>query len=377
MKPLAPNPRGQAVGWAEAFRDDWEECRSDPDYAPEYAWSLLAAWGEVCRFFDKLPEEVASIPALLQRDAGALLASLGQAPPPAEWLERARRLDRAWNYAVHEEPLRDLELGAINLFHQLDRHSLAVCMARRLTAECSETTGWLADWTRQVEQAEEFFADHVDAFLPVAFLARAVLANCRPDLDEADPELWETTLKHRRLEELGEEMEADLEPVRLTDRDRQAIQAKVAQARLKVLLPIIFVQWAGRRVQAYPRRLIPQRLLAAAAAGTELPSALVPLRWCSPDGAVEARLHLPLADVPAAGVEPVRLNLYLTASGDRAINLVGQTVHLAGIERKLDDLSRADFTVQELQDAGQDIFLGVAGEPWTPCPGPSATESNR
>jgi hypothetical protein len=226
MKPRSPSPRNQAVVQARAMCENWEECRDDHFYASECAWALLAAWGAVHRFFAELPAESASVSVLVQRDAATLLAALRQASEPAEWLERSRELDRAWDFAVRQDALRELEMAAVDLFDRLDRHSLALCMARRL-----DSGNEAADLTRRAEQlaqAEGFFAQHVDAFLPAAPLASAVMAACRPDLEEADPELWRTTRKHRRLEEAWKEAEAIGSPPCLTERDKQVIQAKVA-----------------------------------------------------------------------------------------------------------------------------------------------------
>src|SRR5258708_38583411 len=107
MKPRAPNPREQAVGWVLTFCADWEECRGDSYYAPEKAWSLLAAWGTVWRFFAELPEALSSAAAVMKQDVPALLAALRQASDPAAWLERARHLHRAWDFAVREDALRE------------------------------------------------------------------------------------------------------------------------------------------------------------------------------------------------------------------------------------------------------------------------------
>lgn len=272
MKPRVPNPREQAVAWVLTFWADWEECRDDSSdapgtaesqrgcrsgphtisrtgsksgswprsrsetrqspkadsyYAPEKAWSLLAAWGAVWRFFPELPEALASTGAAIKQDAPDLLAALRQASDPAEWLERAQHLHRAWNFAVREDALRELEMGAIDLFDRLDRHSLALCMARRLASEREA-----ADLTRraeQLEKAETFFAQHVDAFLPAAHLASAVIAACRPDLEVADPELWRTLRKHRQLEEVWMEAGSASEPQNLPELDKKAIQDKVSQ----------------------------------------------------------------------------------------------------------------------------------------------------
>lgn len=227
MKPGAPDLREQSVAWVLTFCADWEECRDDCYYGPEKAWSLLAAWGTVGRCFAELPEALASARAVIKQDTLTLLAALRQAPDPAEWLDRARQLDRAWDFAVGEDALRELEMGAIDLFDCLDRHSLALCMARRL--DSGSEVAHLISRTQLLTQAEGYFAQHVEVFLPAAYLASAEIAACRPDLEAADPELWLTTRKHRQLEEVWKEMEVTALPQSLTEQDKQAIQAKVSQ----------------------------------------------------------------------------------------------------------------------------------------------------
>lgn len=226
MKPRPPNPRDAAIAWAQTFCEDWKECRDDSYFAPVKAWALLAAWGAVRRFFAEMPVDVAGVSELLQRDSIAILAALWQSPDPAEWLERARSLDGAWDFALREHELRELETRATVLFDELDRHGLALCMARRLDPGSENT-----ELNRRIEQlslAEEFFAQHVVSFLPTAHLAAAEIAAFRPDLEQADPELWLTTLKHRRLDQVRKETESFRSPQFLTERDKEAIQAKVA-----------------------------------------------------------------------------------------------------------------------------------------------------
>src|SRR5947209_7721404 len=108
---------------ALSMRENWEECREDPCYAPEAAGELLAAWGALNRFFVEFPAEIVPVLELVQRDAVALLGAVRQASEPVEWLDRSRDLDGAWDVTVREDWLRELEMGAIDQFDRLDRHS--------------------------------------------------------------------------------------------------------------------------------------------------------------------------------------------------------------------------------------------------------------
>ena len=380
MEPPAANPREMALERLQAFRDDWEDCRDDPALASEKARALLAGWGVLCRLFDPAepPGEVADVPQLLQESSRRLLDTLQQVPAPADWLERARHLDRAWEHTVRAEDLRELELAAVELFVELDDDSLALCMARRLPG-AETASAWLAEWSGQVNQNQSYFAEHTETFLPAAPLAGRWLDASREDLDEADPELWETTLKHRRLEEAAQEAEAGAPPLALNAMDRQALRAwvdtkkaeaatyAVEAAALRSLVVMVAVR--GMQIQAYSRRALPPLGLGAAAAPGEMPGRhRTVFTWKKSDGTDEARTLVPAGDVPAAGQEPIRLNIYNSASGEPAYPLAGRIVRLAGIERPLDSRARADFTLQELHDAGQDLLLEVDGEPWSAVP---------
>lgn len=230
MKPQVPNPRDAATAWAQTFCTDWEDCRDDPVYGPDNAWALLAACAALYRFFSVLPAEVVSVPAVLQRDSAALLAVLRQGLTPTEWLDRARDVDGAWDYATDDDALRELKMIAIDLFDRLDRHNLVLWMARRLDSG-SEAEN-LNRRAEQLARDEEFFVNHIDAFFPAASLAKAVIAALRPDLEQADPELWKTTRIHHILVDAWNEAEGGTSPSCLTDRDKEAILLKVRQAKL-------------------------------------------------------------------------------------------------------------------------------------------------
>src|SRR6266545_3492321 len=204
--------------------EDWADWQGHPTQGPRTARDLLAMWGALARLYrpDQLPAEAAPLSELLQREAPAILLAAAQAPGASAWLERAHELDRAWDFATDREAVRDLEFAAVTLFDELDRISLAACMAPRLASEAPTAEPW-ATWRRQVAAAEGWFAGHVDAFLPVAPLAGATLAACRPDLEE-DEALWDTVLKHRLLEETAEELEAVPSFQRLSESDKQAVQ---------------------------------------------------------------------------------------------------------------------------------------------------------
>src|SRR5205807_691843 len=81
-------------------------------------------------------------------------------------------LDNAWDYATREELMRELELTAITLFDELDRHSLAVYVAEQL-ASADTMMEHVRARQQEIAGIEEWFRDHVAAFLPAAPLAGA------------------------------------------------------------------------------------------------------------------------------------------------------------------------------------------------------------
>ena len=86
----------------------------------------------------------------------------------------------------------------------------------------------------EVAEGEDFLRDHPDIFLGAAEIASANLSRYRPDLDQVDELLWETTLKHQVLEELLDERDA--EPTqRLT---QQEIKELLQVARLSETPPV-------------------------------------------------------------------------------------------------------------------------------------------
>lgn len=364
MKPPAIHLRNLAVQRALAFRDDWEDCREDRALAPRKAHALLAAWGELCRFFEppRLPDDAVLLPGFIHDASHDLLDALRHLPEPIEWHERAQELDQGWDHTAQSHALQELELASLDLFSQLDADAMAVCMARRLARNSGIGADWLESWSQQVRENESFFIAHRDAFLPAATRAIAILNDCRPDLDEADPDLWATTLKCRYLEELAEELEMTALP-HLNERDRQAMQDQAHATRQPLRQSSLVTMVRDRLAYAYD--VLPSALLAAA--GTpmdELPGNRAALVWKKPDGTIEARLLLPAADRPVLGEERVRLNLYRTNTGEPALELADHRIRLAGIARVLDERAQADFTLRELHDARQDLVLEVDGEPW-------------
>lgn len=348
MKPPVPEPRDLAQQRFRWCALDWLEAHDEPDRAPDQARNLLAAWAGLSRIID--PSEwlaaLVELTARLQHDAAALLNAFLDNAPPAEWLQDAAELDTAWETLERADLISELDSAAAHLFDKLDEHQLAVLQARRLAEQSGAATEQLRNWQRQLDAAEDFLADHADCFLPAAPSAAVLLDAFRPDLDELDYELWLTTLKHRRLEELEEELEAAPSLVRPT---------------LPRPAAIVKVRRNGREFTAHTRDVLPQLRLAAAAAPEAMQ--LTQRLWRSPDGTSEACLTL-----PTAGPGPARLAFYGVVDRQPPAMLANRPVILAGREGLLNDRVLTDFAIRELLDANEPLWLEVDGVPWEAAP---------
>jgi hypothetical protein len=124
--------------------------------------------------------------------------------PAGRWSEGVEWLRAACDAPADREREDEAARLATLLFDELDRHDLATYAARRLVAADSavEALG------RAVRAAEDQLTHEPELFRAAAPLAVALLGLYRDDLGEFDPALFQTTLKHGRLEELLDELGA-------------------------------------------------------------------------------------------------------------------------------------------------------------------------
>lgn len=212
MNAPVPDPREQVLRRFRKLAQDWLEDHDEPDRAPEQAGALLAAWAGLSRVIETTswPADLADLAAQLREDKSAIMRAFLEGSPPIEWLEDAADLDRArGDLTSNEERRRELDSASVALFDRLDALELAVYQAQRLCArDMVDALQQLTEWKQQLKEAEEYLADSTHVFLPAEPIASVWQSAFLPDLDETDFELWETTLKHRRLEELQEELNA-------------------------------------------------------------------------------------------------------------------------------------------------------------------------
>ncbi len=205
-----PSAQQLVLGEVDAIVSFWPEVREDDAIAPHESMNILAVWGHLRRF---LPESLKSdvvgrLDDLVKSDIETLVGRFMQCIFPADWITMADAIDEAWDDAVSQEEADDLTRAIREHFEFLDRHQLALYAANHLV-DATVAIPRFAELTETVSachrEAEQYLADHIDVFFPAASYAVALLGSYRQDLDSYDTSLFETTLKHRRLEELLEE----------------------------------------------------------------------------------------------------------------------------------------------------------------------------
>ncbi|GBD37117.1 hypothetical protein HRbin36_02247 [bacterium HR36] len=201
-------------------------------------------------------------------------------------------------------------------------------------------------------ECSAWLQEHAESFYLASASIQAIVAGWREDL-ERFPDLQVTTWKFEPLIEtlrLATGEDAPKVPSFLA----QALRATVAQgpgvaaaaelptARLKdretARLPTLL---------AYPREELKPMWLAAASGEGALPKVL---RWRSPDQRHTAALVL-------AG-NRATLNFY-RGSGERAEELAGLEVRLAGARVVIGPQARIEFDLQQLYNRGEDVYLDV------------------
>jgi hypothetical protein len=223
--PGAPTAQELISGEVDSLVSLWPDVRDDDELAPSEAMHLLAVWAHLHRFVpETINEEVTpTIQQLIENDVRRIVERFAEGPFPDTWCATADELDEAWDNTIDDTAIAELERESRDLFDLLDRFGLALYAAHKL-AERSTDEARLSETEERVRQAEQYLATYPDRFLPAATYATALLEAYRPDLDSFDEQLWRTTLKHRRLQELLDERDSPSPLPRLD-------QAALAEAR--------------------------------------------------------------------------------------------------------------------------------------------------
>ena len=224
------------LGDVESLLSFWPMVREDPEIGPREAMRVLATWSHLQRFSPDLLDQdiVGKLNEAVQGDAAKLVEHFSELTFIDDWIDHSEALDESWDWILDNDAADEADSYSLDLFDALDRFSLACHASQRLLPESSAIPEGLSALIEEVAEGEDFLRDHPDIFLGAIEIASANLARYRPDLDQVDELLWETTLKHRVLEELLEEREAGFTQ-RLT---RQEIDELLQVARTIETPPI-------------------------------------------------------------------------------------------------------------------------------------------
>lgn len=204
----SPTAQSLIQGEINALVTFWPDIRDDEAIGPEVAFDLLAIWAHLRRFDASTLDEnlISRINVLVADDLEAICEQALRFPFPLDWPDIASRLDEAWDHVAEEEEVDELEHSLNEHFELLDRASLvAYALADLKPTTCGGRR--LAGVKDVLHHAESYLADHPDVFLPAAVFASSMLDSYRHDLHEFDERLWETTLRHRAIQELVDEQQ--------------------------------------------------------------------------------------------------------------------------------------------------------------------------
>ena len=311
-KPRRLAPRELLLGRTPGVLSQWERRRHAPEAGATSARDLIAVWAGLRRLAEgPSGESLSSLERVVTDDTVALGAAIASLVfHAAQWCQRVEELDRAWATAEQDE--EDLDWQTYTLFEELDRVSLACWWLRKQTEEVTETVDRLS---REIEAAEACLAVKVNLFLCLATDAAAVLSDSRPDLDSTEPQLWDTLLKHRRIEEARDQIELSprcedlIKAIELHQPRRMSVLAGAAQDRS-----------VGSSSGPTDLKLIYHSLLGPALADYDARVALMGMAAATPQHSQWSRIQAELErrEIGVEGDEAVLVRLKLLLPTDRA-----------------------------------------------------------
>jgi hypothetical protein len=221
-------PQALVVGEIGALVSFWPEVRNDDSLAPDVAADILAVWAHCRRFSPETidAESMSRINRLVHDDAEWLVRRLLEVRFSGDdWTWQVDEIDAAWDEAVEYHTIDELERAICEQFEILDRMSLAVYAADKLTPKTAQDIQLqISAMREEVRGAEEYLADRPDLFLAAAQYAATMHSSYRDDLFCLDESLWTTSLKHCRLEELNDDLDYPASPVPFTDLQKRELR---------------------------------------------------------------------------------------------------------------------------------------------------------
>ncbi len=205
-RPTPLSPRELLLGELPGAMSLWERAP-----APHAAQTVLALWAGLQRLAKIDPDPARDrLDDLVRAEAARLvrLASQETVLDVDDWLRQGKDLDRAWE--AGDDEAEEIDWRTHQLFERLDRAALTVCAVGMLDSTDADADG-LAAASDALARADSFLAERTDLFLCLATDVAAVLSAVRPGLEGQQPELWDTLLRHRRVEDARDQMEAPLD----------------------------------------------------------------------------------------------------------------------------------------------------------------------
>ena len=209
----SPTAQSLVQGEIDALVSFWQDIRDDDLIGPDVAFDLLATWAHLRRFDSNTLDEglVTRLNTLVSSDLGLVCERTLDFPFPTNWPDEASRLDDEWDYVVDDDQIDKLEHAIREHFELLDRGSLVAYAISTLGSPHCEDERYKL-FLKSLLRAENYLADDPSVLLPAAVYASSMLDSYRHDLYDVDEMLWDTTIKHRCLQELIDEQENQNRP---------------------------------------------------------------------------------------------------------------------------------------------------------------------
>lgn len=199
-----------AAEWASELRD-----LEDQGYCPDwgsfgvFCYDCLVVWMGIKRLSDDLrdtiPNEMVDwLNGLVEQHSEGLI---GAAAPVLDkqgsWMDEANELERHWSDGTSADDF-GFQKTAYDLFASLDDWDLVLAAFEVLGHPADELT------IKDNIKCSEWFASHLEMFLPLRRFVDCVVSTFRPDIEVCEPDLALTVLKHSQILKGAEEMTADL-----------------------------------------------------------------------------------------------------------------------------------------------------------------------
>ncbi len=209
-KPTLFSPQQKLVGELPGLLSLWKYDREGGKMWRKTGGDIIAAWAGLQRLVPpgRQSEWLPRLEEILRADAAIFLeVALASRFEHESWRREVEQIDTDWDRDLSRDEAEELEWRAQQAFEALDQVELLAWFAEKQAPGDARVRAWLGQLWHECQAAEAFIADRPDRFLCLASDLADVLACSRPGLETDDPQLWETLGKHRRIEEVRDEVE--------------------------------------------------------------------------------------------------------------------------------------------------------------------------